>query len=478
MAHAPPMEILSRRMPDPRSLMHQRFVPPPEILACPVCVDASLVTAQDGWRCERCATTYPSIGGIPWLVPYPVAALGEWRLRLARLIGRLDADAAQIEGELADMVLPSTTRTRIKLMAGARRDHARRLTALLAPMTPERVRIPEAMHAGFGTPLPLGQDLTSYYVNVHRDWVWGDEENRLALELVTRVRGNHPPGRVLVLGAGAGRLAYDMHDAWSPDLTVAADINPLLLLLASRLFDGGTVELYEFPIAPRSSDCCALLRRLSAPAPARAGLTPVFADAGAPPFVDSAFDTVVTPWLIDILDASLDAFLAQLNRVLRPGGVWINTGSLVFARPAAAQQLSVEELLDRITACGFERPEIVETEVPYMRSPASRHARMETVVTFASRSIEATAQRQSTPYGPAWLHDERRPVPRDASIEFAMVSSRIHAFVLSLIDGHRSISDMAGLLVEQRLMTAEDALPAIRSFLARLHEERSRPRWQ
>jgi hypothetical protein len=45
---------------------------------------------------------------------------------------------------------------------------------------------------------------------------------------------------------------------------------------------------------------------------------------------------------------------------------------------------------------------------------------------------------------------------------------------MSLIDGRRSIKDMARLVVEQRLMSAEEAEPAIRSFLTKMHDDARR----
>jgi hypothetical protein len=47
----------------------------------------------------------------------------------------------------------------------------------------------------------------------------------------------------------------------------------------------------------------------------------------------------------------------------------------------------------------------------------------------------------------------------------------VHAFLLALINGERTMRDMARVLVEQRLMSAHEAEPAVRTFLARLQEE-------
>jgi hypothetical protein len=45
---------------------------------------------------------------------------------------------------------------------------------------------------------------------------------------------------------------------------------------------------------------------------------------------------------------------------------------------------------------------------------------------------------------------------------------------MSLIDGRRSLKDIAKLVVEQRLMNAAEAEPAIRSFLIKMHDDARR----
>jgi hypothetical protein len=45
---------------------------------------------------------------------------------------------------------------------------------------------------------------------------------------------------------------------------------------------------------------------------------------------------------------------------------------------------------------------------------------------------------------------------------------------MAMIDGQRSIRDMAALMEQQRLMPAADAEPAIRRFLQRMHEDARR----
>jgi len=53
-------------------------------------------------------------------------------------------------------------------------------------------------------------------------------------------------------------------------------------------------------------------------------------------------------------------------------------------------------------------------------------------------------------------------------------STRIFAFVMSLIDGKRSIKDMAKTMQAQRLMEQQEAEGVIRDFLIRMYEDSRR----
>ena len=54
------------------------------------------------------------------------------------------------------------------------------------------------------------------------------------------------------------------------------------------------------------------------------------------------------------------------------------------------------------------------------------------------------------------------------------MTTQIYSFMMSLIDGKRSIQDMAVVLEKQRLMTREEAEPALRSFLTKMYDDAQR----
>jgi len=447
---------------------------PANLLACPRCA-ASLRKDAADWLCSGCTTRFPALEGIPWLLPEPAASLGEWRDRLHRLVLELQRQAENVRAELNGPELLTATRSRLKLLAQAYADHARRLQSLLAPLSLDRKPTELATHLGLRTRLPPSQDLASYYVNVHRDWVWGEEENRASLELMARVMGSQAPGRTLVLGAGACRLAYDLHRARQPAFTVASDINPFLLLVAARVLSGGAVSLYEFPIAPRGIDDHAILRELRAPAAVGANFHLVFADALHAPFAAGAFDTVVTPWFIDIVAADLAELAPRINRLLVPGGRWINFGSIAFAHREAARCYSLEETLQVAGRAGFATSPPCEAALPYMRSPASRHARIESVVAFAAAKSGEVPAPPAHSTLPDWIVRDDRPVPLLPDFQMTSMATRIYAFVMGMIDGRRSLKDMSDLLVAQKLMTPDDAPAAVRTFLIRMYEDSRSP---
>jgi hypothetical protein len=443
-------------------------------LACPRCDRTPLPRDENGFRCAGCRVDFPLVGGIPWLFAEPGAALGEWRARLHLSLRELERRRAELEDTLRNPKLRASTRRRLEVLRDATADHATRLAALLAPLGLEAPAASRETYLALRTRLPPDQGLMTYFGNVHRDWAWGREENEASLELVADALGSVPAGRTLVLGAGAGRLAYDIHQRLGSESTVALDFNPLLLFVADRVSRGESLELYEFPLAPRRLQDQAVLQRLAAEEPAKPGLACVLADVHRPPFAAKSFDTVVTPWLVDILPEPLDTLAARINALLADGGRWVNFGSLSFHDAEPALRYSLEECAEVVTENGFSEPRVTESEIPYLSGPASRHHRREQVVVWAAEktlSVKPPARHEALP---DWIVRGNAPVPLLGAFQSQAMATRIHAYIMSLIDGRRSLKDMARMLAQQKLMTVEEAEPTLRSFLIKMYEDSRR----
>jgi hypothetical protein len=450
--------------------------PIPVSFACPRCDATPLAVTDSGFGCSGCKTAFPRLGNVPWLFADPAAALGEWRSRWHFLLRTLERRERGLCDAGADARPGSLTARRLTTLARATRAHRDELADLLEPLALTELDTERSTYLALRTRLPPDQGLTTYYGNVHRDWCWGEQENEAAIGIVRGALGDRPAGRTLVLGAGAGRLAYDWHRFADADTTVMLDFNPLLVFAAERIGRGETLRLHEFPTAPLDIEHQAVLRALAAPEPARAGLEFCLADAHRPPFPPKSFDTIVTPWLIDILPEPLDEQARRINRLLADDGRWINFGSLSFDGADPAARLSAEECLDALADAGFDDIAARDAAIPYMSSPASRHARTETVLSWSARKHHDTGRLARHQALPEWLVRGRDPVPRLHHFRDQATATRIHAYILSLIDGRRSIADMAATLEQQRLMSRADAEPAIRQFMMTLYEDSLRDR--
>src|SRR5690606_38794128 len=148
-----------------------------------------------------------------------------------------------------------------------------------------------------------------------------------------------------------------------------------------------------------------------------------------------SFDTIVTPCLVDILPEPLDAQAGRINHLLADGGCWVNFGSLTFHDADPARRYSLDECAEVLIEQGFASPETLERSIPYLASPASRHARREEVVVWRAdkaRRVKPPVRHEALP---DWIVRGNEPVPLTAAFRAQIMTTRIHAFIMSLIDG-------------------------------------------
>ena len=230
---------------------------------------------------------------------------------------------------------------------------------------------------------------------MYRDWSWetdGNGENQQALSAVQKVLGPGRLGRTLVVGAGACRLAYDLHRNCGATETAVVDIDPFLFVIAEAVVRGRSVRLTESTANVQELAQVAKTWTLSAPS----GPLPeeefhfFLANGLAPPFADGTFDTVVTTWFIDQVPNDLPAFLDALRRQLRPGGRWINTGPLIYPADAPlSRRFSREEVFALAERAGFRIETWSSESRPHLESPLNGRAKIEWLLTFEASVVPA-----------------------------------------------------------------------------------------
>jgi hypothetical protein len=304
------------------------------------------------------------------------------------------------------------------------------------------------------------------YEHIFRDWAWGERECALTLDFIKPLLPVGLP-RVAVYGAGAGRLAVDLHQVCGSEHTLALDVNPLPFLVADKLLAGETVELPEFPVDPNSDDVVVVPRQLTRPFAVRDGFSLVFADALRPPIAPGTLDAVVTSWFIDVARADLRHTAAAINRVLRPGGLWVNLGPLRF-QAVLSRAYTIEEAHEIVGGTAFELVSHDRRDLPYLDSPVSGSRRTDTVFRFAARKIGEAPSVEIPDPAPPWVANPLVPIPITQALVALGRTSMFTTGVLSMIDGQRSILDLA-----RELGAAWGVEPArlqdeLRAFLARL----------
>jgi hypothetical protein len=74
---------------------------------------------------------------------------------------------------------------------------------------------------------------------------------------------------------------------------------------------------------------------------------------------------------------------------------------------------------------------------------------------------------------PDWIATGKDPIPLLPAFQNQAMATRVHAFIMSLIDGNRTLEDMAAVMEAQQLMPSGEAEVAIRGFLIKMFDEAS-----
>ena len=341
---------------------------------CRVLLDAA-------FRCAACGQAYPCLSSIRVLLTKPGAHHELWRQQLGFLIRHAGETPRALRLQASSSGIGDATRTRLLALAGAVEAQVADLALVLGPLFGGPLPPSE------GVPLPRGT--TDYITCLFRDWAWSgghDEENVRSLDAIRRVSEGRAVSRMLVLGAGGCRLAYDLHVQCGGTETAVVDVDPYLLGIAEAVIRGASVSLTESSVNAPEVESVSRRWTLAAPAgPLGEDAFQFFlANGTAPPFSEHTFDTVVTPRFIDQVPVDLGDLLRRVHGLLIPGGRWINHGPLIYgsdARPVACWY-SRQEIFELARAVGFRVGAWEQTPLPHFVSPWTGRGLIENVLTF------------------------------------------------------------------------------------------------
>lgn len=336
------------------------------------------------FECSRCDERYPALASARLLLSPAAAHVERFRRQLGLVIYQSVETTRALETQASGGHVRELTRTRLHALARALAEQVEDLATVLGPAL--NGPLPPNDQVGF----PRGA--LDYLCYLHRDWAWADgqdDEVQRSLAAVRRIAGPESLGRVLVLGAGACRLAYDLHVHLGASQTSVVDVDPFLLLVAEAVIRGTRVALTETSVNALEVEPVSRAWTLAAPfGPLGEDAFQFYlADGTEPPFEDASFDTIVTPWFIDQVPADLERFLRKVQALLVPGGRWINHGPLIYPGNSVpiARWYSRQEIFDLAEAVGFRMGRWESVSQSCLVSPLTGRGKIETVFTFEGR---------------------------------------------------------------------------------------------
>src|SRR5687768_7362272 len=103
-----------------------------DILVCPCC--RGQLAEQDGlYRCSQCRADYPTLAGVPCLLPEADRWRASWRLQLDELTRAAEETVAMFEKELRKPALLSNTRLRLQTQVELTKKTLAEVVAIIEP---------------------------------------------------------------------------------------------------------------------------------------------------------------------------------------------------------------------------------------------------------------------------------------------------------------------------------------------------------
>ncbi|RME17339.1 MAG: hypothetical protein D6797_02680 [Bdellovibrio sp.] len=436
---------------------------------CPLCFQ-ELKLEPSKIHCSNCDYESFYIQDIPWLFKHPQKELLYWKQKSQNLNQYFLNLENQTETERQNTQNLKTTNTRLEKLKEAYQQNRKTLQEILNPLWEKEQ---DSSSFPLLSETSLGQEVNAYYANIFRDWVWGEKEIQRQKELLHPYLSSQKGASLLFFGTGAGRLAWDLSQNHDFSSFISIDINPLLTLTFQKIIHNEKLKLYEFPLSPLSIEQTAILHsiekkeRKNSPS----HFIYLFADGMNPPFRKQSFDTILTPWFIDIIPMPFKDFSQRVNTLLKPEGLWINFGPLGFEKKQVSQNFSPEEIEEALTASDFQLLHAENKKEPYLASPYSRFQREEVIYLFIAKKIKSSKTPKEFSPNPKWLSNFQAPIPIEPYLQEEAIKNKVQFEILAAIDGQRSINDICQLMVTHYKMTEEKAKEALLFFLSNLYKK-------
>ena len=272
------------------------------------------------FTCRECGRQYPIVQGIAVLVHDPVGYLRSELSALDRVRSGAMQRRRWIDEEGQNSGLTEASLTRHANVLDTEISRVETFISMLEPTRDRLASIQSTQQSGTAGGTGWGFDALFPYML--RDWT-GTQELRSAAAIIGEAVESAFPDSfektIVFAGCGAGGLLDEISLAFGR--VVGFDLTFPVLVAARHLLDGHELKL-PMPRAVNPGGTM-VLRRRRADKPSPVQL--VAMDAFNTAFAGDSVDCIVTSFLLDLLPDPTK-LAKEINRVLCDGGIWINYG--------------------------------------------------------------------------------------------------------------------------------------------------------
>lgn len=410
-------------------------------------------------------TEYP----VPFVFSNNNSAKIQWSAKYNLFINQAQNNIDSIQKSLSSVDVSELSKKRLNLQLVAETEQLLQVKQLLssfnfAEQTPNT-------QLSIQHRIPSQQHFSSYFKNIFRDWAWGEAENKIYAQLLSKIKVE--TGKILIIGGGAGRLLYDLAQLKPKIEIIQIDINPLLSFIGQKMCSGEKLQLTEIAHITNQLDQLATQHNLSAPKPIdNSNYQFLLGDILDHPFKDYSFDAIIAPWVIDILPENFSDFAKRINFLLKPEGELLTFGPLSFEKQNFLHKFTHEEVLEKLVEAGFSNHENQHLTVPYLQSPIETLQRNEVISFFYSTKIKNTKRPKNYNYYPDWmLNLQNKLSAQNQTLISLQAQKNIEAQFLGGLMSGKSVHEMALLIANSGSgMTSQQAEDLLLSVFARLFE--------
>ena len=392
--------------------------------------------------------SYPVFQGIPWLYKNPEYAFLEWGTKIQSFLKEEETYLLYLQ-KLTNSHKSKLTRKRLSQLQEAKSKNLKYITKTLAPFLG---------HTQLALPAST-QQIHSYFQLIFRDWVWDSKETKKYTHFCKEnILDEHKT--ILILGAGAGKLSYDLATAYHDKHFFSIDHNPLLFLTAAKIFKGDEVKLSDYSQFPKTLNQTGQQYKIKTDALTHDNHEFILGAFPDLPFGENSLDMIIAPWFFDILDFDFEKSVIHASHYLKDTGRLLAFGPSNIHKNSLIQQLCFEEI-EECFQPHFEEVSIHQDQVNYLHNPLNSQQRVEELF-FASCSKPKNTQFQE------FQSAKAKEIIFDPTFEHHKAVNETFYHILKHINGNLTIAELAKKLEGEFNFKPEEALFYAENFINKI----------